>query len=481
MVRRGAEAWAREAAPDSAGRPHWAPNPPAGVSAPTPVTPPLTLSGAPFAPRGSGRSSRRAGRPSGAAGADSTTATQRVPPTPSHGAPSISSHGAPPTPSYGAPPTAAAWTAGQKGVTPWAGSANPPAPPWAGSANPPAPPWAAGPGGWSAAQVAGARRKRGRLGVGLSVAAVVALLAVAYGHAIFDSGFDSASRSAAQAGMAQPSGVVQTAVMVPPSAVTTPAARPAMSKAAYLRKATSERARLLGMLALVAARGADGRVSVSAFDALNSEADRVLGLWTQVTPPPELRSFDRRWLAALHATSAGSFNNVYGAIDLRDERGQATRCLTALRNVAPGQETRCAAIAADLRRGLWVLDGVAIYKSSCHTIALAVLDRDAVSLKGGRYRFTGTAFDVEFESGDDYWDDYPIGVYSETNMFIGVVDQGYGPWTNSVGVIFEHAVRQVHNDDTITIWGTCVGRCSFHDKNKKVTLPLIDAKFVTVR
>jgi hypothetical protein len=122
-----------------------------------------------------------------------------------------------------------------------------------------------------------------------------------------------------------------------------------------------------------------------------------------------------------------------------------------------------------------------MYRQSCTTVSLKVLDRDAASLKGHRYRFTGDVFDLEFSSAQDYWGISPPGLDTQTNLFIGVIDHGYGPWKESIGVVFDQRVTQIHNDDTVTIWGTCAGFCTFKsDAGKRVTLPLIHAKYVTV-
>lgn len=121
------------------------------------------------------------------------------------------------------------------------------------------------------------------------------------------------------------------------------------------------------------------------------------------------------------------------------------------------------------------------FKQSCTTVSLKVLDRDAVLLKGHRYRFTGSVFDLEFSSAQEYWGISPPGLHTHTNLFIGVIDHGYGPWKDDIGVVFDQRVTQLHNEHTVTIWGTCAGFCTFKsDAGKRVTLPLIHAKYVIV-
>ena len=172
----------------------------------------------------------------------------------------------------------------------------------------------------------------------------------------------------------------------------------------------------------------------------------------------------------------------YPTTDLRGARTAGMTCLAAFKALGlPGQAATRAAIAADLQRGLWVMSAETIYGQSCTIVSLKVLDRDAAALKGHRYRSTGTVFDLEFSSAQDYWGISPPGLHTRTNLFIGVVDRGYGPWKDDIGVVFDQRVTQLHNEHTVTIWGTCAGFCTFKSNaGKRVTLPLIHAKYVTV-
>ncbi len=78
----------------------------------------------------------------------------------------------------------------------------------------------------------------------------------------------------------------------------------------------------------------------------------------------------------------------YPTTDLRGARKAGMTCLAAFKALGlPGQEATRAAIAADLQRGLWVMSAETIYGQSCTIVSLKVLDRDAASLKGHRYRF----------------------------------------------------------------------------------------------
>ena len=317
----------------------------------------------------------------------------------------------------------------------------------------------------------------------LIVAAVIAFFVVVHGISLIGSHLASTSVTADQTGIIQSSGGGQAAGTAAPSAIVTPRPRRAMGRTVYLRRVTAEQARLLGLVARATAIGAGGKISGSAFDALGSKAEIDLGTWSDVTPPAGLESFDRRWRAALQAADELSVaGDPYTRTDLRGARPAAVRCLSAFRAVGiAGQDGTYAGIAADLQRGLWVTSAKTLFTQSCRTISLAVLDRDAALLKGHRYRFKGDVFDLEFDTAYDYWDTSPAGFHSHTNLLLGVIAGGSGPWTNSIGVGFDQTAGQIHNDDTITIWGTCAGFCSFHSTGgKKVTLPLIRAKYVTV-
>ena len=302
---------------------------------------------------------------------------------------------------------------------------------------------------------------------------VVAVAALASGGTHKSSSGQGSSQTGivAPSATGSPSGVDTTVTTSP-----TPAAP--MSRAAYMQKLRANRAKVLSALAWVARTGAAGKISDSAFSSLTSHAGDTLSAWWTVTPPTNLKSLDHRWLVALR--TASGLDSPYTS-DLRGTHKKVARCLAEFENLGvSGDAGTCAHIAADLQRGLWVMSAGDAFRSSCHSITFKVLDKDAGSLKGRRYKISGQVFQIQDAGAGKYWQGYPDGITPRTSMLVAVTSEGYGMWTDNVAVAFDGRIRSVYENDLVTVWGTCVGQYSYTSvAGYDETVPLVHAKFVS--
>lgn len=251
-----------------------------------------------------------------------------------------------------------------------------------------------------------------------------------------------------------------------------------MSRSAYMARLNGARAKLLKAMSWVAASGAAGKIDEDAFGSLTSRAQDTLSSWWDVVPPNELKSLDHRWAAALR--KIGNLKSPYSN-DLRGTRSQAMACLASFKEAgASRQDSVYRRIVANLSRGLWVKSAADMYKASCRSVAFKVLDKDAGSLKGRKYKITGQVFQIQDAGAGQYWEGYPGGLQPRTSILIAVTNMGYGFWDNNVAIAFKGKVKRVYKDDIVTVWGDCMGQYHYDSvAGYQMTVPLLLGKYVS--
>lgn len=120
------------------------------------------------------------------------------------------------------------------------------------------------------------------------------------------------------------------------------------------------------------------------------------------------------------------------------------------------------------------------YKASCRKISFKRLDRDAGLLIGRRLKITGQVFQIQDAGSGQYWKGYPNGVQPRTSMLVAVTNDGYGYWSDNVAVAYTGRLRKVFKEDTVTVWGKCLGQYSYESvAGYNMTVPAIEAKYVS--
>ena len=283
-----------------------------------------------------------------------------------------------------------------------------------------------------------------------------------------------------------------TGVAAPSGPEASASTSPVMSTAAYKGALARDRLRLLKIVAWVARAGAGGKISDSAFTALSDDAETATIAWSDVAPPASLTSITRRWNAAIGRAYTLAEPATGVTRDLRGVKQPMQALLADLVAVrVPGGSTICSRIAADLQRGLWVTRASAISaiwatkpvgaaRHAFSPISFGVLNRDAASLVGHRYVIRSKVLEInDAGAGGYYWPDYPKGIQPRIEMWVDMTDKGYGIWDNEVAVICNGALKHVHKNSIVTIYGTCLGRHSYPTaEGYDLTMPLIHAKFV---
>ena len=267
------------------------------------------------------------------------------------------------------------------------------------------------------------------------------------------------------------------AVTATETPVSSPTATAPLTAAGYKQRLATDRQSLLRLLARIASSGAKGEINHAAFGSLSGKAQAIADAWLNLRPPSSLKTIDAAWrqslksLSALKAPHSGSLQGL---------RGRVAACIAALRKTGglAGNST-CAAISANMARGIWVESAADYFKSACSTIQFRVLDKDADSIKGRKLKIYGQVFQIQDAGAGSYWKGYPGGIQPRTSMLVAVTNLGYEMWSDNVGVAFDGRLAHIYENDIVTVWGTCVGSYSYTSvAGYKMTVPLIHAKYV---
>ena len=266
---------------------------------------------------------------------------------------------------------------------------------------------------------------------------------------------------------------------IAPSAVDT-SGPDVMTAAAYKRELTKDRDRLLRDLAWVARTGAAGKISDAAFSALSTDAEAASNWWMDVAPPVSLKSLNSRWNAAIGRAYNLAEPSSGVTRDLRGTRKPAQALLADLKAVeAPGGSST-SQIAADLQRGLWVKKAAAVPRNSFDTISFKALNKDAASLVGHRVVLRAQVFVIQDAGAGYYWPGYPHRLEPRIFMAVAMTHVGYGSWDNYVAVIYDGALKHIHKNSIVAIYGTYLGKHTYPSgEGYNETMPLIHAKVVT--
>ncbi len=251
-----------------------------------------------------------------------------------------------------------------------------------------------------------------------------------------------------------------------------------MTVAEYKSKLIDDRARLLDAMAWVVTKGASGKISGSAFTALSNRASTTADAWWDVEAPHGLASTDKAWRKAVRAI--GNIEQPSG--DLRRLRSQMTACLALVTqtHLTGGDKEVKAVITNGLSKGLWVHSASDTYKSSCRTVAYKVINKDADRLKGRKYKITRQVFQIQDAGAGQYWEGYPGELEPRTSILLSVTNEGYGFWDDNVAVAYEGRLKNVYENDIITVYGTCIGQYSYESiAGYNMTVPAIEAEYVS--
>ena len=143
-----------------------------------------------------------------------------------------------------------------------------------------------------------------------------------------------------------------------------------------------------------------------------------------------------------------------------------------------GSTGLCREVAADLQRGLWVRPETVVPTGPYQTIRFKVLNEHAASLVGHRYVIKGQVGELHDAGAGYYWPGFPHGLEPRIEMTVAMTDEGYGQW-DYVDVIADRALKRVHENDVVTIYGICLGWHKFKtEEGSYEMMPLIRARVV---
>jgi hypothetical protein len=118
------------------------------------------------------------------------------------------------------------------------------------------------------------------------------------------------------------------------------------------------------------------------------------------------------------------------------------------------------------------------YKRSCRTIRYKVLEKDADSLIGRKYRFTGEVFQIMDAGKGQYFSEFGDDIYPRTQILLSVTRDGWGYWDDQILVLFDKGIH-VYEDDIIKVWGKCRGSYTYESvAGYNITVPVIHAKYI---
>ena len=281
-----------------------------------------------------------------------------------------------------------------------------------------------------------------------------------------------------------PTGGIQGVVVVTPSPGTEPSTGPIdeapapITPVAFKRQVAAEGLTLLRDLVWIARDGADGTISDAAFASVSDDGETDSITAETETAPTSLAALKRHWSVVAQAAYDLAEPSSGVVLDLRPARKSALALLHDLQAVA-GSTGLCREVAADLQRGLWVRPETVVPTGPYQTIRFKVLNEHAASLVGHRYVIKGQVGELHDAGAGYYWPGFPHGLEPRIEMTVAMTDEGYGQWDDYVDVIADRALKRVHENDVVTIYGICLGWHKFKtEEGSYEMMPLIRARVV---
>ncbi len=118
----------------------------------------------------------------------------------------------------------------------------------------------------------------------------------------------------------------------------------------------------------------------------------------------------------------------------------------------------------------------AAYKAKCRAIDYSVLEIEADELAGRLFKGKGGVYQID-DAGNGSYFNVGEGLFPQTQVLMSWGWEGSTLGSDLVMVLNKGAMRKVYTDDTIYIWGECLGGISYQTPTGHNTVPLIWAKY----